>query len=363
MNQFYPLHISAIRTITTDAVALSFELPSLLKDQFYFKPGQYLTLRFDLRGTDVRRSYSICNSPLDEDQLQIGVKRVKNHHIVDELKVGDSVEVMPPNGRFYADVKTGQQKTYYLFAAGSGITPILSILHTVLQVEPESKVYMMYGNQNQNSIMFLDEINQLKNTYSERFSFHHYLSKPKGMFSKKKKIEHRKGRIKAALIKTFLDDYQPTTDISEYYICGPAGMINDTEQALISAAISKDSIFIEYFTVEEEGDANNEGAAISGEELTDEGIAANLKAYLEGETLDIDIEPGQTILQSLIEAGYNPPYSCESGVCSTCMCQLKKGKVHMKSNMVLSDDEIDKGYILSCQSVPLTRALEVEYLE
>lgn len=351
MSHFNQLKISDIRPTTEDATTVAFEIPSELKSAYHFKPGQYLTLRFNINGEDVRRSYSICSSPLEEE-LHVGIKRVKkglvSNYIPDNLKVGDVVDVMPPNGLFFADVKPNNYKTYYLFAGGSGITPVLSILKTVLSTEPNSYVYMLYGNQHQNSVMFLDEIEKLYEAYPERFFLVHCLSRPKGMFSKKNEIEFRKGRADSEAIKWFLNEYQPYAQDCEYYICGPAPMIESAVQTLKSIDVPENRIFIERFSAGEEDNSQ-------------QGVAASLTAMLEGEKIAVQIEAGQTVLRSLLDEGYNPPYSCEGGVCSTCVCKLKKGKVHMKNNVALSDDEVKDGYILSCQSLPLTAEIEIDY--
>ena len=355
MNDFIPLKIADMSPTTEDATTVAFEVPDELWDSFKFKPGQYLTLRFTINGEEVRRSYSLCNSPL-ESELRVGIKRVKDglisNYIPDNLKVGDTVEVMPPNGMFFADVQETNYKTYYLFASGSGITPILSILKTVLWTERKSYIYMMYGNQHQDSIMFLKELQDLADKYPERFILVHCLSRPKGMigsmFSENYNLDYRKGRADEVAIKWFINEYQPYAQDVEYYICGPAPMIDGTVKALKSMDVPQNRIFIERFT-----------ADVSNDEI--EGIAANLTATLNGQSIKTVIGKDQTILRSLISAGHNPPYSCEGGVCSTCVCKLNKGEVIMKNNIALSDDQINAGYILSCQSLAQSEEIEVIY--
>ena len=355
MTQFHSLIISDIRPITEDATTIVFAVPEEFKAEFNFKPGQYLTLRFDINGHDVRRSYSICSAP-HEGQLRVGVKRVKqglvSNYIADTLKVSDVVEVMSPNGLFFADVNKENYKTYYLFAAGSGITPILSILKTVLETEVRSYVYMLYGNQHQQSIMFLNELQELNKKYSDRFFLVHSLSRPKGILSELvstvPELEFQKGRIDAGKVAWFLNDYQPYAQDTEYYICGPREMIDSAVTTLKNLDVPQERIFVERFNTS----AVNTGVV---------GIAAELTAYLEGEKIGVSIKQGQTLLRGLIEAGHNPPFSCEGGVCATCLCKLKKGQVHMKNNLVLSDEEVAKGTILSCQSLALTQELEIEY--
>ena len=356
MTLFHPLSVSDIRATTDEATVLSFEVPSELKDQFHFKPGQYLTLRFFINGEEARRSYSICSSPL-EQHLQVGVKRVKqglvSNYIAEQVKIGDRIDVMPPNGLFYAEVSPEQAKSYYFFAAGSGITPILSIIKTLLATEPSSHVYLLYGNRHQNSVMFLVELDTLQLEYGKRLTLVHSLSKPKGLLSKKRKLVYRKGRVDPQAVRWFLNEYPVQHEVAEYYICGPSGMIEGTQMMLNSLGVPSNSIFIEHFSADE----------LSSEPVPDgqEPVAAELTARLEGETVTISLEAGQTVLHALIDEGYNPPYSCESGICSTCVCRLKQGRVHMKNNVALNDDEVAKGYILSCQSLALTPEIEVEY--
>lgn len=355
MSEFYSLKIADIKALTQDATSIAFEVPDELWNIFSFKPGQYLTLKFTINGEEVRRSYSLCNSPL-ENELRVGVKRVENglvsNYIPDNLQVGDTVEVMPPNGLFFAEVKPENYKTYYLFAGGSGITPILSILKTVLWTERKSYVYMIFGNQHQDSIMFLKELQELQEQYADRFFLVHSLSRAKGlvssMFSENYNLDFRKGRIDKEAIEWFINEYQPYAQNVEYYICGPAPMIDGTVKALKSIDVPQKRIFIERFSADN-GDGDTQG------------VEAQLTARINNEKVSSNIAENQTILRSLIEAGYTPPYSCEGGVCSTCICKLTKGEVHMKNNIALSEQQVSDGYILSCQALAQTEVVEVEY--
>jgi ring-1,2-phenylacetyl-CoA epoxidase subunit PaaE len=273
-----------------------------------------------------------------------------SNYINDTLKVGDTIEVMPPDGRFFANVKKKQYKTYYLFAAGSGITPILSILKSVLYVEERSYIHMIYGNSHQDSIMFKAELDQLQKQYPDRFLLVHSLSKAKSSwFSSKTDFEYRKGRVDKDAVKWMIDTYPPYAQNVEYYICGPGKMIENTEKALQNLDVPKDRIFKESFG--------------GGDEkvITDGVENAQLSARLNGKNISTSIKKGTTVLRALIDAGEDPPYSCESGVCSTCICQVTKGEVEMKKNFALEDKEVAKGYVLSCQSVPLTEEVEVVF--
>lgn len=354
MSKFYQLKVLETKQETKDSVSVSFDVPYELYETFNYKAGQYLTLKFNLNGQEVRRSYSLCSSPALEEPLRVGVKRVKDglvsNHINDNVKTGNVVEVMPPDGRFFADVKKDNYKTYYLFSAGSGITPILSILRTVLLTEERSYVHMIYGNSNQETIMFKEELDKLQEQYPERLILVHSLSKPKSSFwSSKNKMEFRKGRVDTEAINWFINEYPPYAQNVEYYICGPGKMIENTQQALKNIDVPDERIFIESFGGGETKD-------------TTEGVSeAKLIAHLDDEEIEITIPKGKTILRTLLDADYDPPYSCEGGVCSSCICKVKKGKVYMKTNMALTDKEVEEGYALSCQAIPLTDEVEVEY--
>lgn len=352
MSNFYTLKVTDVRPQTDFAKEITFEIPQELKEKFKYKSGQYLTLKFNLNDEEVRRSYSLCSSP-NEETLSIGVKRVKDglvsNHINDNIKVGDTMEVMPPDGRFFVDVKPENYKTYYLFAGGSGITPVLSILKSVLNTEKHSIVNMVYANRSQDTIMFQEELEQLQTKFPERFVLVHYLSKPKTNGLKKETITFEKGRVNSEAIQTFINQYPPYAQNAEYYICGPEPMKESIVKSLQSIDVPKNRIFIESFGGGEEKDVTN---VIENAQIT---------VTLNGEIINTNIAKGKTILRALLDNGNNPPYSCEGGVCSSCMCKITKGEVAMKKNLALTEEEVAQGYILSCQSVPLTQEIEVVF--
>lgn len=354
MSKFHKLKVLEVKKETNDSVSVSFDVPYELYETFNFKAGQYVTLKFVINGEEARRSYSLCSSPVLEEPLKVGVKRVKkglvSNYINDNLKSGDIVEVMVPDGRFFADVQKENYKTYYLFAAGSGITPILSILRTVLLTEEKSYVNMIYGNRNQETIMFKEGLEALKKEFPERFALVYTLSKPKSSFwSSKDKMDHRKGRVDKISIEWFINEFPPYAQNAEYFICGPGTMIENTQKVLQSMDVPDTRIFIESF-----------GGGTS-EETTEVIDNANLTASLDGEEINIHIPKGKTILRAMLDNNYDPPYSCEGGVCSSCMCKLNKGEVFMKKNLALSDADVKEGYILSCQSVPLTEEVAIVF--
>ncbi len=358
MSRFFQLEVIDVKHETKDSVSVAFEIPHGMDSIFNFKAGQYITLKFNLKGEEVRRSYSLCSAPF-ENSLRIGVKRVENgivsNHINDTIKVGSIVDIMPPEGRFVVKSNSALDKSYVLFAAGSGITPVLSIVKSILKTS-QSKVYLMYGNHNQESIMFKEDLQSLQNSYKDRFVLVHALSNPKSSFwSSKNKLEHRKGRVDTEAINWFLNEYPIEKNATEYFICGPGTMIENTERTLLDNSIEESQIHIESF-----GDANTKDEGTNAELFTDF-TEAKLTAFLDDETIEISVPKGKTILRALIDNRYDPPYSCEGGVCSTCICLLKKGEVHMRNNVSLTDGEIEQGYILSCQAEPLTSELEVDF--
>jgi len=311
------------------------------------------------------------------------VKKVNNGkvstHFVDELSVGDTLEVMPPEGRFVlpSSFTKNSSDKFYFYAAGSGITPILGLIKTILKTTNQSEVVLHYGNFDEEQVIFKDELKKLEKDFSKQFNLVHHYTNLKLLEKKNKSLFGRIFGTKGTANNLEMDNVQAgdftvnklqallkkdENMFSAYhYICGPGSMIPDLEKVLLDNSVSSSSINHEYFAAAADSNKSESEAIVDNSQNDADTLTANLVAELDGEIVEISIEPGETILRGLIDAGYNPPYSCESGVCATCICTLKKGKVTMKSNMVLSDDEVSNGYILSCQSVPITSDIEVEY--
>ena len=352
MSKFHSLKVVDVVRETADAVSVAFEVPANLKQEYKYKQGQYLTLKFNIKGEELRRSYSICSSPVDENELRVAIKKVKegkvSTYINDILKAGDVIEVMVPMGNFFTELNASNKKTYVLFGGGSGITPMLSILKTVLRMEPESRITLFYGNNDESSIIFKKQIEQLAVVNSDRLNVIHVLNsapeghpeKLKGMMTKEKNIE---------LVK----DYVDASADNEYFICGPGPMMENVVNALKDLKIPEPKVHIEYFTSPVNADdIKPSGNAASG---------ASATIIIDGDEHSVVLEENETILEAAIRIGLDAPYACQGGSCCTCRALLQDGKVEMAVNYALSASEVKQGFILTCQSRPTTDSVVVNY--
>ncbi len=363
-NEFHNLIVSKITQEGSDAVSVSFKVPAELKETFAYTQGQYLTLKFNIKGKEERRAYSMSSSPL-EDDLTVSVKRVAkgvvSNYICSDVQLADNVAVMPPQGRFFTKLNPDQRKTYYLFGAGSGITPLMSILKTIVESEPASTVFLLYSNRNEDSIIFKSQLDDLAKKYAGQFHVEHILSQPKkeksgglsGLFSKGKITWAGKtGRIDKNVVETFLKENPTRTKESEYFVCGPGGMIDSVVSTLHALGFDKKYVHAEHFTSDSVAVPKAAGTVVSG---------AKLLVYLNGIPIEGTMKATDTILDTLLALKKDPPYSCTSGACSTCMAKLVKGSVKMDACFALDDDEVANGYILTCQARPTSEALEVTF--
>ncbi len=352
MPKFHTLKVSDIVRETADTVSLAFDIPSSLKQQYQYKQGQYLTLKFIINGEELRRSYSICSSPVEEHELRVAIKKVKDGKIStfinDTIKIGDSIEVMIPMGNFYTEMNAAHKINYVLFAGGSGITPILSILKTVLVSEPLSSITLFYGNNDEASIIFKKHLDKLASTYSDRLKVYHILNNAplvypellKGMLSEEKCVE---------LLKSFV-----TISMDhEFFICGPTPMMDNAVAALIELHAPESKIHVEYFSAPK---VNEPVPAI-----TENSTGAKALIIKDGDEYNVDLLPNETILQAALRIGMDAPYACQGGSCCTCRALLEEGEVKMTVNYALSAAEVEKGYILTCQSRATTPNVVVNY--
>lgn len=367
-TQFHSLKVIKITPEISDASSITFEIPTELEDKFDYKHGQYLTLKFQINGKEERRAYSMSSSPL-ENGITVTVKKVDkgivSNHICNNLESGAMVDVMVPQGRFTLQLDEEKNRTFYLFGAGSGITPLMSIGKTILEKEPLSTVFLLYGNRNEESIIFKYQLDKMVQKYQNQFIVCHTLSQPKkqkigglgGLFKKSKMSwQGEVGRVDKLSVKKFLLDNPTRSKEAHYFVCGPGGMIDDVENTLIEMGINKNVVHSERFT-----------SNISGNEsTTHSGVAApvdkaKLIVHLDGELIEAEVKKGKSILDTLLDLKHEPPYSCCSGSCSTCMAKIIKGKVEMEACYALDDDEIEEGFILTCQSHPTTAELEITF--
>jgi ring-1,2-phenylacetyl-CoA epoxidase subunit PaaE len=368
--QFYNILVKNKQQETADTVTLELDIPETLQDSFAYKQGQYITIRMMEGEQEIRRSYSMSSSPL-EKRLAVTVKKVPggimSTFLHDKVKVGHALEIAPPEGRFNNKLNPDKRHTYYVFGAGSGITPLMSIIKTTLESEPMSTIFMLYGSRNEEQIIFRDELETLsQERYSGQLFVEHILSQPKkeagsgglfGMFKKSSANWNGKtGRIDAHQIGRFLEENMPHGPESDciYYVCGPGNMADIVESTLLERQIPHGQIHTERFL-------NAHHIPGSGPVPPPADGAARLIVHLKGERIETVVPKGQTILDVLVREKYDVPYSCTAGACSTCMAKVMNGKVVMDACYALDDDEVKAGYCLTCQAKPDTDSVEIIY--
>lgn len=348
---FHKLTIAEIRRETDDAVALHFAIPEESAGAFHFRPGQHLTLRRLFGDEDVRRNYSICAAP-SEGGLWVAIKRVHNGQFSTwangELMVGDTLEVMPPHGSFTWTFDPGRKAQYVAIAAGSGITPILSLIKTMLVEEPQSAFTLLYGNRHSGSVMFQEELAALKNRHMGRLQMHHFLS------AEEQDIDLFNGRLDAAKLNQIFDQLVEPSTIEAAFLCGPGAMMDAAQDALLARGVPRTAILAERFT------AGRPDEAAPREALDPRSQGRMLTITLRGRKRIIPFT-GRSILASTQRADMPAPYACSAGVCATCRARLITGEVQMRANYSLSPAEVAEGYILACQATPLTDDVSVTF--
>jgi ring-1,2-phenylacetyl-CoA epoxidase subunit PaaE len=348
--KFRRLRIRDVRRETPECVSLAFEVPPELADEYRFAQGQHLNLRAELAGEETRRSYSIC-SGVDDGELRVAIKKVPGGRFSswanESLRAGDAIDVMTPEGRFFTPLDAGAARHYVAFAAGSGITPVLSLLRTTLAREPRSRFTLVYGNRRLASTMFHEALWELKDRYLTRLALFNVFSR------EQQEVELFNGRIDAAKVRAFLEQLIPVDGIDEAFVCGPASMIDEVEGALVAAGVPRDHVHVERFGVP--------GAAAA---VVDDAEAAEATVTLvvDGVRREIDFHRGQhSILEAGRAAGIDLPYSCKGGMCSTCRARLLDGEVKMAKNYALEPHEVAAGFVLTCQSYPLTPRVVISF--
>lgn len=348
---FHKLTVKDIRKETPECVSIAFEIPQELKNDFQFIQGQNVTIKTHL--DDNRRSYSICTSPL-ENELRVAVKRVEkgvfSTYATETLKVGDTLEVMPPSGSFYTEVREGNKKDYVFFAAGSGITPIISIIKTILQTEKGSSITLVYGNKNTASIIFKEQIESLKDRYMERFRVYYILSR------EQTDTEFNYGRIDVQKCN-HLSGLIDFSSVDEFFICGPEEMIFGIKDFLSGWGIDSQKVHFELFTTPTKKNIQVYEAAIP---TAAGGSAITIK--VDGRSYDFMLEPNANpILDVGLAHGIDLPFACKGGVCCSCKAKLLEGEVEMEANYGLEDSEVRDGYILTCQAHPRSPKVVIDY--
>ena len=355
--KFYQLKVKDVRPETADCVSVALEVPEELGDAFKFAPGQYLTFRRHHEDAEIRRSYSICVSPR-EKELRVAIKKVEggkfSSHANEALKKGDILDVMPPMGNFSPKKSDVKEKHYLAFAAGSGITPIMSIMKTVLEDEPESSFTLIYGNRNRNTIIFREEVEGLKNKYMQRLRVYHILSR------EQMEVPLFNGRIDAQKCADFCDTLVDIKSVDEAFICGPEDMILAVRQQLVDLSMPSANVHIELFTSPDQPKASHEKWA--SDHAADKGPTSKVKVILDGTAFDMELAyNGESILDAALQHGADLPYACKGGVCSTCRCRVTKGEVDMEVNYALEDDDVANGFVLACQSHPKTAEVVIDF--
>lgn len=373
MSRFVSLPIDEIRDETPEAYSVFFQNPN--PEVFTYLPGQYLTLKLDVNGESLRRAFSLSSSPVSDDRLSVTIKRVENgrasNFIRDEMKAGDIVEVMPPMGRFTVTPDAEAAHHYILIGGGSGITPLMSILKTVLIAEPNSKVSLWICNRNRASIIFREELASLSSHHPHRLHVHHTLTQPDEDWT------GARGRLDVDAVYQLVSDLFMTDELKkQYYICGPNGLMDAAQKALDKHAVNPSDVHREYYSapVPTEAEVEAAYAATDGtdsEEAKESGFFDGEETYemkdrqirvkLDGEWSEVAVKKNVMILDAAIEASLDPPYACQSGICTTCRAMLLSGVVAMEETEGLSTSELEEGYVLTCQCHPLSDDVVMEY--
>lgn len=358
MAKFYKLRVVDIRKETPDCVSVALERPESLAKTFTFKQGQHLIFRKQIAGEELRRSYSICVAP-DDGELRVAIKKVMGGRFStfanEQLAVGDELEVMPPAGHFYTELNPERSAHYIAFAAGSGITPIISIMRATIRREPKSHFTLFYGNRNSESVIFREMIEGMKNENLERLSIHHILSREQlgsDLFN---------GRITADKCGRFARLLFDVQEVEAFFICGPYEMLQEVRQALKELGVKREKIHFELFSAPGKEEAKTKRRS---RQSADKSAKAQVQIQLDGDRMRFQMPRyGQAVLDAALAAGADLPFSCKGGVCCTCRAKLESGEVEMAVNYALEPEEVEAGFVLACQSYPKTEELVLNFDE
>lgn len=351
---FYPLRVAEIVPETADANSIRFDVPPELRDTFEFKAGQHLTLKAEIDGEEVRRNYSLCTAPAEQDWL-VTVKRIAggvfSNWVGDQLKAGDVLDVMPPHGSFTTRFDPQARRHLVGIAGGSGITPVMSLLRTLLTHEPNSRFTLFYGNRDSSSIIFLEELASLKDRFLDRFELYHFLDLEEG------DVELFNGMLDRKRVDEAIEHLVASPkEIDDWFICGPGPMMDAAESALVDRGIERDCIHVERFTADRPPEALVREMA----DLQTKAAGVVMSVTLDGRTRKVPFSEGN-ILDSARAAGLPAPFACKAGVCATCRAKVTSGHVEMAARYGLTDEEVEEGYVLTCQSVPSGDGVAVDY--
>jgi len=348
MSNFHKLSVKKITRETEKSVSISFNMPENLRNTFAFKAGQYITLKTNIEDNEVRRDYSLCLPP-KSGELKVAVKAIKDGtfsvYANTKLSTGDTIEVAPPKGRFIFEPNKGT-KNIAAFAAGSGITPILSIVKTALEEDSKSTVVLVYGNKSVKDTMFFNELVELQNKFKERFFIQF-------VFSQTDEDNAIFGRIEKSTINYILKNKYKTLKVDAFYLCGPEAMITTTKDVLIENGISESKIYFELFKSSNQPDTEDNTNTKYNNTL--------ITILVDDEETTFEMSQKQTILEAALDKDLDAPYSCQGGICSSCIAKVKEGKASMRQNQILTEKEVTEGLILTCQAHPITQTIVVDY--
>jgi ring-1,2-phenylacetyl-CoA epoxidase subunit PaaE len=351
----HPLRVKGVEPLTDDAVVIEFDVPAELAGEYAFTHGQHVSLRCEAAGDDVRRSYSIC-SAAGTGRLRVAVKRLPggifSAYAMEQLRTGDMVEVVTPIGHFNTPLNPDRARSYAMIAAGSGITPILSILSTILAVEPRSSVTLLYANRTVKDIMFLEELEDLKNQHPERFALYHVLSR------EEQEVQLFHGHIDAERLTTFLDLLIRPEDVDEWFLCGPRDMIESSKAVLLERGVDSEHVHAELFHAKDAKPPRISGQLPAAGSVG----AAEVTIILDGRSSKFAVDTdGEPILDAALRVRSDSPYACKGGVCGTCRARLVSGSVEMDQHFALEQREIDAGFVLACQSHPTSPTVVLDF--